>query len=494
MGHGASRAPLNGSEPAPLRAAALGARNGTAAQMAWGGGNGSAAGPWGGAERGGEPGYRHFATAAQLVIFVGSLLGECRQRRVKFFLMFLWNLLCSNLNEGHFALTPCERLLKSTFSKIDCFFPPNRYYSVLYPLERKITDAKSRDLVIYIWAHAIVASIPVFAVTNVSDIYAMSTCSESWSYSLGHLIYVVIYNITTVIVPVAVVFLFMILIRRALSASQKKKVIIAALRTPQNTISIPYASQREAELHAMLLSMVVIFIFCSIPYVTLVIYRTILNVSDISVFLLLTAIWLPKVSLLANPLLFLTVNKSVRKCLVGMILQLHRRYSRRNIVSSGGVADANLEPSARSGSQLLEMFHIGQQQIFKPTEDEENETKSVGSSDFQQKEIPVTSSEVGETSIHKFIPQTIADSAAQVAPAVPAEADMGNDKYSMQFGFGPFELPPQWLSESRNSKKRLLPPLGNTPEELIQTKQPKCKAERKISRNNKVSIFPKVDS
>ncbi|XP_019471237.1 G-protein coupled receptor 176 isoform X1 [Meleagris gallopavo] len=370
----------------------------------------------------------------------------------------------------------------------------DRYYSVLYPLERKITDAKSRDLVIYIWTHAIVASIPVFAVTNVSDIYAMSTCSESWSYSLGHLIYVVIYNITTVIVPVAVVFLFMILIRRALSASQKKKVIIAALRTPQNTISIPYASQREAELHAMLLSMVVIFIFCSIPYVTLVIYRTILNVSDISVFLLLTAVWLPKVSLLANPLLFLTVNKSVRKCLVGMIVQLHQRYSRRNIVSSGGVADANLEPSARSGSQLLEMFHIGQQQIFKPTEDEENETKSVGSSDFQQKQIPVTSSEIGETSIHKFIPQTVADSAAQVAPAVPAETDMGNDKYSMKFGFGPFELPPQWLSESRNSKKRLLPPLGNTPEELIQTKQPKCKAERKISRNNKVSIFPKVDS
>ncbi|EOB08479.1 Putative G-protein coupled receptor 176, partial [Anas platyrhynchos] len=370
----------------------------------------------------------------------------------------------------------------------------DRYYSVLYPLERKISDAKSRDLVIYIWAHAIVASIPVFAVTNVSDIYAMSTCSEPWTYSLGHLIYVIVYNITTVIVPVAVVFLFMILIRRALSASQKKKVIIAALRTPQNTISIPYASQREAELHAMLLSMVMIFIFCSVPYVTLVVYRTILNISDISVFLLLTAIWLPKVSLLANPVLFLTVNKSVRKCLVGTIVQLHQRYSRRNIVSSGGVADANLEPNVRSGSQLLEMFHIGQQQIFKPTEDEENETKSIGSGDFQQKEIPTTSLEVEETLVHKFAPQMIADSAAQVAPAVPTEADMVNDKYSMQFGFGPFELPPQWLSENRNSKKRLLPPLGNTPEELIQTKQPKCKAERKISRNNKVSIFPKVDS
>lgn len=394
-------------------------------------------------------------------------------------------------------MAPERFLISSMCTKIIIIFFSffDRYYSVLYPLERKISDAKSRDLVIYIWAHAIVASIPVFAVTNVSDIYAMSTCSESWSYSLGHLIYVIIYNITTVIVPVAVVFLFMILIRRALSASQKKKVIIAALRTPQNTVSIPYASQREAELHVMLLSMVMIFIFCSVPYVTLVIYQTILNISDISVFLLLTAIWLPKVSLLANPLLFLTVNKSVRKCLVGTIVQLHRRFSRRNIVSSSGIADDNLEPSVHSGSQLLEMFHIGQQQIFKPTEDEENETKSIGSGDFQRKEIPTASLELGQTSVHRFItPQTAADSAAQVAPAVPTEAETVNDKYSMQFGFGPFELPPQWLSENRNNKKRLLPPLGNTPEELIQTKQPKCKAERKVSRNNKVSIFPKVDS
>ncbi|CAN0096679.1 unnamed protein product [Bubo scandiacus] len=508
-------------------AGALGMRNASAGQAVWQGGNGSEAGTAEGEEHGEEQTYRHFTTTVQVVIFVGSLLGNimvlwstCRTSVLKSVTnRFIKNLACSGICASlvcvpfDIALSAsphcCWWIYTMLFCRIAKFlhkvfcsvtilsFPAialDRYYSVLYPLERKISDAKSRDLVIYIWAHAIVASIPVFAVANVSDIYAMSTCSESWSYSLGHLIYVIIYNITTVIVPVAVVFLFMILIRRALSASQKKKVIIAALRTPQNTISIPYASQREAELHAMLLSMVMIFIFCSVPYVTLVIYRTILNISDISVFLLLTAIWLPKVSLLANPLLFLTVNKSVRKCLVGTLVQLHRRYSRRNIVSLGGVADANLEPSVRSGSQLLEMFHIGQQQIFKPTEDEETETKSIGSGDFQQKEIPTTSLEVGETSVHKFIPQTIADSAAQVAPAVPTEADMVNDKYSMQFGFGPFELPPQWLSENRNSKKRLLPPLGNTPEELIQTKQPKCKAERKISRNNKVSIFPKVDS
>lgn len=340
-----------------------------------------------------------------------------------------------------------------------------------------------------------VASVPVFAVSNVTDIYATSLCTETLDYSIGHLVYVLAYNITTVILPVAVVFIFMMLIRRALSTSQKKKVIIAALRTPQNTISIPYVSQREAELHSMLLSMVLTFILCSIPYVTLVIYRTILDISDVSVFLLLTAIWLPKISLLANPLLFLTVNKSVRKCLVGTIVQLHRRYSRRNTVSLDGIADATQEPSVRSGSQLLEMFNIGQQQIFKRSEDEENETKTVGSGELRPKAIPTTSMEIKDTVVQKYSPpHNSSDSAAQVAPATPSEVEDINDKYAMQFGFGPFELPPQWLSETRNSKKRLLPPLGNTPEELIQTKQPKCRAERKMSRNNKVSIFPKVDS
>ncbi|XP_025951601.1 G-protein coupled receptor 176 [Dromaius novaehollandiae] len=527
MGHNRSWISKNQSEHALYQAVtrAVEIRNASAAQIAWNKRNASGIGSLETGEYSEEQTYRHFTTAVQVVIFVGSLLGNimvlwstCRTSVFKSVTnRFITNLACSGICAS-LVCVPFDIVLSASphccwwiytmlFCKIAKFlhkvfcsvtilsFPAialDRYYSVLYPLERKISDAKSRDLVIYIWAHAIVASIPVFAVTNVSDIYAMSTCSESWSYSLGLLVYVIIYNITTVIVPVAVVFLFMILIRRALSASQKKKVIIAALRTPQNTISIPYASQRETELHAMLLSMVMIFIFCSVPYVTLVIYRTVLNISDISVVLFLTAIWLPKVSLLANPLLFLTVNKSVRKCLVGTIVQLHRRYSRRNTVSSGGVADANLDPNVRSGSQLLEMFHIGQQQIFKPTEDE-NETKSIGSGDFQQKEIPTTSLEVEQTLVHKFIPHTVADSAAKVAPAVPTEADMANDKYSMQFGFGPFELPPQWLSENRNSKKRLLPPLGNTPEELIQTKQPKCKAERKVSRN-KVSIFPKVDS
>uniref|UniRef100_A0A8C6QGL3 G protein-coupled receptor 176 n=1 Tax=Nannospalax galili TaxID=1026970 RepID=A0A8C6QGL3_NANGA len=375
----------------------------------------------------------------------------------------------------------------------------DRYYSVLYPLERKISDAKSRELVMYIWAHAVVASVPVFAVTNVADIYAMSTCTEVWSNSLGHLVYVLIYNVTTVIVPVAVVFLFLILIRRALSASQKKKVIIAALRTPQNTISIPYASQREAELHATLLSMVTVFILCSVPYATLVVYQTVLNVPDTSVFLLLTAIWLPKVSLLANPVLFLTVNKSVRKCLVGTLVQLHHRYSRRNVVSTGsGVAEASLEPSMRSSSQLLEMFHIGQQQIFKPSEDEEeSEAKYLGSADFQAKEALTSclEGEQGPQLAPPAPPPGTVDSISQVAPAAPVEPGTFPDKYSLQFGFGPFELPPQWLSETRNSKKRLLPPLGNTPEELIQTKVPKVgRVERKMSRNNKVSIFPKVDS
>lgn len=405
-----------------------------------------------------------------------------------------------------------------------------RYYSVLYPLERKISDARSRELVIYIWVHAVVASLPVFAVTNITDLYVTSSCSEDHAHSLGHMVYVLIYNITTVIFPLALVFLFMLLIRRALSASQKKKVIIAALRTPQNSISIPYVSQREAELHVTLLAAVLAFSACSAPYGALVVYRTILaDPKELPASLYLTALWLPKVSLLTNPILFLTVNRSARHCCLELLSRIQRRYSRRNVVSTGGLSSlggdrvigepVGLETAGRSGSQLLEMFNIGQQQIFRPEDEEgdaENEIPSHESGDCSGRkedqkggsrlgsfrgEVQTTKQSGGGLVITKEVPSSLPRaspihtcayaSSSQVAPATPATPIEAED--STQFGFGPFELPPQWLPETRNSKKRLLPPLGNTPEELIQTKLPKQRPERRISRNNKVSTIPIVD-
>lgn len=407
-----------------------------------------------------------------------------------------------------------------------------RYYSVLYPLERKISDAKSRDLIVYMWVYAAVASLPVLAVTNVTDVYVASSCSDDRPGSLGHAVYVLVYNVAALVLPLALVFVFMLLIRRALSASQKKKVIIAALRTPQNSISIPYVSQREAELHATLLAIVLAFSACCAPYGAAVVYRTVLaDAQDVPVSLYLTALWLPKVSLLTNPLLFLTVNRSARHSCLGLLARIHRRYSRRNAVSTGGLASlggegpsgepAGLETAGHSGSQLLEMFNIGQQEIFRPSEEEEEEAKEAVENEAAQRtstnehkvqqgcqsrqgSLKAKEPQQGATGpsiISKDVPLPIAAqqltpvhacacvSSSQVAPATPTEVDD-----STQFGFGPFELPPQWLPETRNSKKRLLPPLGNTPEELIQTKPPRARPERRISRNNKVSTIPTVDS
>ncbi|KAG9347298.1 hypothetical protein JZ751_004865, partial [Albula glossodonta] len=367
----------------------------------------------------------------------------------------------------------------------------DRYYSVLYPLERKISDAKSRDMIIYIWAHGVVASVPVFAVSNVVDIYAISTCTEAHSYSLGYVVYTVAYNVTTMALPLCVVFSSLVLIRRALSASQKKKAVVAALRTPQSGTPIPYVSQREAELHAILLSMVAIFVACSVPYMTLVAYHLSSSSSgDVPASLLLTAIWLPKISLLANPLLFLALNRAARRGLLGALAQLHRRYSRRNAVGVGGVADAGgAEPAGvRSGSQLLEMFHVGQQQIFRQSEEDEEVNappaeppEGSGEEPRQPQQRAGKGAAVQVSTVSS--PYGCANSASQVAPVMSPEV-MG-DRYNGQVGCGPFELPPQWLSETRSSKRRLLPPLGTTPEELIQTKQPRPRPERRISRNNR---------
>ncbi|KAL3979559.1 transcription initiation factor TFIIH subunit 3 [Sarotherodon galilaeus] len=517
-----------------------------------------------------EQAYRDFTTTVQVFILLGSLIGNatvlwctCYTNVFKtvtnrFIKNLAWSGICAGLVCIPFdvalganprcclwlhTLVLCKALkfLHKLFCSVTVLsfsaIALDRYYSVLYPLERKISDARSRDLVIYIWVHATVVSLPVFAVTNVTDVYVTSSCSNDPARSLSHMVYVLIYNITTVILPLALVFLFMLLIRRALSASQKKKVIIAALRTPQNSISIPYVSQREAELHVTLLAVVLAFSACSAPYGALVFYRTILaDAKELPISLYLTALWLPKVSLLTNPLLFLTVNRSVRHSCLDLLARIHRRYSRRNVVSTGGLASlgadgvigepVGLETAGRSGSQLLEMFNIGQQQIFRPSEEEEEEDvendveipsqgsgEGSGPKDDQKGGSRMGSlrGEVitkkdslqgtgGGLVITKEVPPSIIApraspvhtcayaSSSQVAPATPTEAED-----SPQFGFGPFELPPQWLPETRNSKKRLLPPLGNTPEELIQTKVPKQKPERRISRNNKVSTIPTVD-
>uniref|UniRef100_A0A3Q4G0I4 G protein-coupled receptor 176 n=1 Tax=Neolamprologus brichardi TaxID=32507 RepID=A0A3Q4G0I4_NEOBR len=517
-----------------------------------------------------EQAYRDFTTTVQVFILLGSLIGNAtmlwctcctnvfKTVTNRFIKNLAWSCICAGLVCIPFdvalganprcclwlhTMVLCKALkfLHKLFCSVTVLsfsaIALDRYYSVLYPLERKISDARSRDLVIYIWVHATVVSLPVFAVTNVTDVYVTSSCSNDPARSLSHMVYVLIYNITTVILPLAMVFLLMLLIRRALSASQKKKVIIAALRTPQNSISIPYVSQREAELHVTLLAVVLAFSACSAPYGALVFYRTILaDAKELPVSLYLTALWLPKVSLLTNPLLFLTVNRSARHSCLDLLARIHRRYSRRNVVSTGGLASlgadgvigepVGLETAGRSGSQLLEMFNIGQQQIFRPSEEEEEEDvendveipsqgsgEGSGPKDDQKggsrmgslrgevinKKDSLQGTGGGLVITKEVPPSVIAPraspvhtcayaSSSQVAPATPTEAED-----SPQFGFGPFELPPQWLPETRNSKKRLLPPLGNTPEELIQTKVPKQKPERRISRNNKVSTIPTVD-
>ncbi|KAK1888744.1 putative G-protein coupled receptor 176 [Dissostichus eleginoides] len=540
--------PLNASSPPPLRWDRGGAAEGTGQRLLR------------------EQAYRDFTTAIQVFILIGSLLGNatvlwctcCTNVFKSVTNRFIKNLACSGICAG-LACVPFDVALGASprccwwlhtlllckaikfLHKLFCSVTVlsfsaialDRYYSVLYPLERKISDARSRDLVIYIWVHATVVSLPVFAMTNVTDVYVTSSCSDDHTRSLGHMVYVLIYNVTTVIMPLALVFFFMLLIRRALSSSQKKKVIIAALRTPQSSISIPYVSQREAELHATLLAVVLAFSACSAPYGALVVYRTILaDTKELPASLYLTALWLPKVSLLTNPLLFLSVNRSARHSWLDLLARIHRRYSRRNVVSTGALDSlgaegvigepVGLETAGRSGSQLLEMFNIGQQQIYRPSEEEEDVENEVppqlsggcsGPKDdlkgrsrlgsFRGEVIttkdPLQGSGGGLIITKDGPPLVTAPraspvhtcayaSSSQVAPATPTEAED-----SPQFGFGPFELPPQWLPETRNSKKRLLPPLGNTPEELIQTKLPRPRPERRISRNNKVSTIATVD-
>lgn len=187
-----------------------------------------------------------------------------------------------------------------------------RYSSVLYPLERKISDAKSRELVIYIWAHAVVASVPVFAGTNVADIYAMSTCTEVWINSWATWVYV----LSTIPRPMCL-WLWCLLLNTDTPGPEcqpEEEGHHSSTADPTEHHLYPLCLPAEAELPPRCCPWWW-SILCSVPYATLVIYQTVLNVPDTSVFLCCSRPFGCPKSLLANPVLFLTVNKSVRKCL-----------------------------------------------------------------------------------------------------------------------------------------------------------------------------------
>ncbi|KAJ8378154.1 hypothetical protein AAFF_G00247920 [Aldrovandia affinis] len=409
-----------------------------------------------------EQTYRNFTVAAQVFIFFGSLVGNglvlwstCRPSSLRTVTARLVrNLACAGVcaclvcvpcdialsagSQGCWHLLPLRlchvlKFLHKLFCSVTILtfaaIAMDRYYSILYPLERKISDTRSRDLLVYIWAHGVVASAPVFAVSGVADVYAVSTCADSQappssspspsSPSPGRLAYAVAYALTTVALPLAAVVLFLALIRRALGASREKASVVAALRTPRVARPVPYVSRREAELHATLLGMVATFAACGcVPYAALLAHRCV-TLANAPVALLLTAAWLPKVSLLANPLLFLALSRAARGCLVGVATRLHRRCCRYYYYGGGGAGATR--------------------------------------------------------------------SAAQVAPVSGPEGVGG--AMGGPVGCGPFELPPQWLSDTKSSKRRLLPPLGTTPEQLIQSQQPRAQPEGRMGRNNRVSTF-----
>lgn len=96
------------------------------------------------------------------------------------------------------------------------------------------------------------------------------------------------------------------------------------------------------------------------------------------------------------------------------------------------MVDVSLEFSMRSGSQFLEMFYIGQQQIFKFTEDEEeSEVKYIGLVDFQVKEIFIGCLEGGQGLQFVFFVlfSGIVDFVFQVVVVVFVEFEIFFEKY-----------------------------------------------------------------
>uniref|UniRef100_A0A8C4NDG4 G-protein coupled receptors family 1 profile domain-containing protein n=1 Tax=Eptatretus burgeri TaxID=7764 RepID=A0A8C4NDG4_EPTBU len=364
----------------------------------------------------------------------------------------------------------------------------DRYYSILYPLEVYLTSSRARDLLIYTCIHASVASTPVFTMDNTADLFSAAYCRSTHNYSQSELIYAVAYDLSTIVFPITVALTCMFLLRCVLSGDKKEKSTpeLISLRKLHGSQSLPFVLNNEHEIYVMLGIILLVFLPCSVPYFISEAWCVLAPAyPGLPECLKLTVAWLPKLILFAIPLAYASVNLNIRQHILTPLENYQQWCRRRNTVDVTRTAPLSKEYLG-SQPQFLEMF------CSKPEKDKglERMTSLLQQDDNignERREIiaAYNNSLIVDRDATTLDMSLLQHHNGEILPGTIDEELLSNKGL---LAFGPFELPSQWRPENRSSKKRLLPPLGDTPEELIQCEEREacCRCEGGLSRSNKV--------
>uniref|UniRef100_UPI00358F8207 G-protein coupled receptor 176 n=1 Tax=Myxine glutinosa TaxID=7769 RepID=UPI00358F8207 len=366
----------------------------------------------------------------------------------------------------------------------------DRYYSILNPLEGYLTSSRARDLLIYTCVHASVASTPVFTMDNTADLFSAAYCGSAHSYTQTELIYAVAYDLSTIVFPITVALTCMFLLRCAFNGNKKEKCTseLISLRKLHSSLSLPFVLENEQEIYVMLGVILLIFVPCSLPYFISEAWRVLAPAyPGLPECLKLTAAWLPKLILLAIPLAYASVNSNIRQHILTPLENYRQCYSRRNTVDVTHGTELLSKEYLGSQPQFLETFCCGKLEKDKGLERMTSLLQQDDNIGNEQREMIAAYNDtlIVDREATTFDMSLLQHHNGELLPGTIDEEPLSNKGL---LAFGPFELPPQWRLENQSSKKRLLPPLGDTPEELIQCEDREacCRCEGGLSRSNKV--------
>lgn len=197
----------------------------------------------------------------------------------------------------------------------DCCFLFFRYYSVVYPLERKITIFKGKIMVFYVWFHAIVICLPdIFVYQLKPTPWGHLQCEDSWDSDQQGQAYLICFTILTIFGPLLITCLAYCFVWRAFRRSQKKVHVRSILKRAKHCSYLPHTSRTEARLFKMLFLMVFCFVVLWAPYVVYRFFKYFSPLkSPVSEYFLLTATWICKLQPIMDPLIYGYLNKTFRQ-------------------------------------------------------------------------------------------------------------------------------------------------------------------------------------
>ncbi|CAH1792906.1 unnamed protein product [Owenia fusiformis] len=234
----------------------------------------------------------------------------------------------TGFNGGHWfaGLVSCKilRYLNMVFTSATVLtlsaIAIDRYYSVVYPLERKITLFRGRLIVLYIWLHSTIVCVPYLLTYTLACLVPQSVvCYQHWTNQVQGQMYFTFYSLITIFGPLLVTCLAYCFVWRAFRLSHRRVNVVNALRRPKVAQYLPYSTKTETRLLKMLLVMVFCYILFWGPFVGVLFHVQFTSYWTTSDILVLTAVWITRLQSVLDPFIYGYLNKQFRQSLYELL-------------------------------------------------------------------------------------------------------------------------------------------------------------------------------